>query len=57
MRWYWGVAGLMAFTALTITWSASLRGRPPHQAEGSIASELYLIGLNLGLAALMVVGA
>jgi len=56
MRLYWGIAGLIVFSALTITWSASLAGRPPHEPEGSIASELFLIGLNLGIAALMVAG-
>jgi hypothetical protein len=29
MRLPWGIAGLLVFTALTITWSASLPGRPP----------------------------
>jgi len=56
MRRYWGIAGLIVFSALTTTWSSSLPGRPPHEPEGSMAGELYLIGLNLGIAALMVVG-
>ena len=57
MRPYWGIAGLIVFSALTITWASSLAARRPEETEGSVASELYLIGLNLGVAALVVAGA
>ena len=56
VRPYWGIAGLLVFSVLTVTWSSSLPGREPREPEGSVACELYLIGLNLGLAALLVVG-
>ena len=52
----WGMAGLAIFSALTLTWSAALPGREPREPEASSASELYLIGLNLGIAALLASG-
>lgn len=53
MRLYWGIAGLIVFSALAITWASSLPARCPDESEGSVAAELYLIALNLGVAALM----
>ena len=50
------MAGLTIFSALTLTWSAALPGREASEREVSTASELYLIGLNLGIAALVVAG-
>jgi hypothetical protein len=52
----WGVTGLAIFSGLTLTWSASVPSREGHEPEASAAAELYLIGLNLGIAALVVAG-
>lgn len=52
----WGVAGLAIFTMLTATWASAIATRPAQEPEGSLAFELYLIGLNLGLAAMVMVG-
>ncbi|MCJ7677423.1 MAG: hypothetical protein MUO35_06860 [Anaerolineales bacterium] len=52
----WGMAGLTIFSALTLTWSAALPGREASEPEISTASELYIIGLNLGIAALLASG-
>jgi len=49
----WGAAGLMIFSALTLTWSAALPTRQSSEPASSIAGEIYLIGMNLGLAATM----
>jgi hypothetical protein len=47
----WGVAGLMVFSALAATWASALPARMPNEPEASLGFELYLIGLNLSLAA------
>ncbi|MBM3120974.1 MAG: hypothetical protein FJZ97_02150 [Chloroflexi bacterium] len=49
----WGAAGLVIFSALTLTWSAALPTRSVSEPAGSMAAEIYLIGMNLGLAATM----
>jgi len=49
----WGAAGLVIFSALTLTWSAALPTRQLSEPASSIAGEIYLIGMNLSLAATM----
>jgi hypothetical protein len=49
----WGAAGLMIFSALTLTWSAALPTRQSSGPASAIGAEIYLIGMNLSLAATM----
>lgn len=56
LRPAWGLAGLVIFSALTVTWAASLPGRLAQEPDGSVAAELYLIGLNISLAVRMLAG-
>jgi hypothetical protein len=49
----WGAAGLVIFSALILTWSAALPTRRASEPASSIATEIYLIGMNLSLAATM----
>lgn len=57
VRQAWGLAGLVIFSALTVTWAGSLSGRQAQEPEGAVAVELYLIGLNLGIAVRMMAAA
>lgn len=52
----WGLAGLVIFSTLAVTWASAIPARPSQEPEGSLAFELYLIGLNLSLAATMLLG-
>ncbi len=49
----WGTAGVAIFSALTLTWAAALPTRRADEPASSIAAEIYLIGMNLSLAASM----
>jgi len=42
---------LAIFSALTLTWSAALPTRRATEPAGSVAAEIYLIGMNLSIAA------
>ena len=47
----WGLTGLVIFSALAATWASAIPVRPSQEPEASLAFELYLIGVNLSIAA------
>jgi len=47
----WAAGGLVIFAGLAVTWFSVWPGRETSLPPGSAAAELYLIGLNLALAA------
>ena len=47
----WAAGGLAIFTGLAVTWFCVWPGRETSLPAGSAAAELYLIGINLALAA------
>ncbi len=51
MRGWWAGAGLLVFAGLAVVWFGDWQDRDAHDPAGGPAAELYLIGLNLALAA------
>ena len=47
----WAAGGLAIFAGLAVTWFCVWPGREASLPAGSAAAELYLIGINLALAA------
>ncbi len=50
-RVWWAGAGLLVFAGLTVVWFGDWQARDARDPVGGPAAELYLIGLNLALAA------
>ncbi len=51
LRAWWAGAGLLVFAGLAVIWFADWPAREERDPAGGPAAELYLIGLNLALAA------
>ncbi len=51
MRGWWAGAGLLVFAGLAVVWFGDWQARNANDPAGGPAAELYLIGLNLALAA------
>ena len=51
LRAWWAGAGLLVFAGLAVIWFADWPAREERDPAGGPATELYLIGLNLALAA------
>jgi hypothetical protein len=51
LRAWWAGAGLLVFAGLAVIWFADWPAREARDPAGGPAAELYLIGLNLALAA------